>query len=70
MLALATAHDEFGVHPVSPIRNYAFQQLVVALAYSAPGADMGCLGATVSVACDIWPTDIRYSREFEAVIYG
>ena len=26
------------------------------------------LAASVSLACDIWPTDISYSREFEAAV--
>ena len=25
----------------------------------------GCIAATVSIACDIWPTDITYTRAFE-----
>ena len=31
----------------------------------------GCIASTVSIACDIWPDAISYSREFERVlIYG
>lgn len=32
---------------------------------------VSCIASTVSIACDIWPTDVSYSSEFERVlIYG
>ena len=32
---------------------------------------LGCIASTVSIACDIWPTDVSYTQEFERVlIYG
>ena len=28
----------------------------------------GCIGTVVSMACDIWPTDISYTRKFQRIL--